>query len=631
MKHTSLHALSALLLVSMVTLHAAERVDVIANGGFEQGAPSPLVWKANPESVGAALSRDIAVKHSGEASGRIVTTNTSQRAWPAWEQKVTGVKEGQRYEASVWLRVAQAQPASMAYLSLDYRGADGKRVSHTMSRALYGNGDWMKVSAKVNIPSNTVTMICRLILHGPGMAWFDDASLVRVDGWEPEPRLKAGLVRLHPTGVVCKESFGGFGAEMDPWLWNELHRSKGVTDRDTELIAARVREMRLSLARIFVNKMCFNPSQDHRTFTWDSDGMRSLEHTLRLCQSNQIEAILCPVAFGAKPNHLWDGPAAPGPDEAVQAWSAVVEHLIKRKGFTCIRWWQVCNEPDGGWTQRTGYDFDRFVRIQELMLAEFKARRLPVQIIGSGDSESLQWFIDSVRRTSPWVGAYGGSRYAKDLDVEEVRERNVAYLAAMRAYDPEWSKKKYIVTEFGVRAPATTDKHNAYMRTFDCGLAMASLCLDQVALGVDAASIWCLHRIYYSADNLMDYGLWEFKDENWKPRPLWFSYSLFTRFMARGSRLSQVEVTAGEDLVKAMLAQGPEGRFLFVLNLSYGDVDLAAETGLPKGQWVRYTYDERVKQAAADRPLFEPGSATAYSGELRDRLPRRSLVVYQLR
>ena len=619
-----------LLLITAFPLFASiERVSVIKNGDFEQGSALPLEWEANPRPVNAEFTRDTVVKHSGKASGRIITVNTNQQGWPAWEQKIKEVKEGQRYEARVWIKT-EASPSTMAYLSMDCFGSNGKRMSFIMSRAVYGSSDWVEFSIQDNIPANTVSVTCRIILHGPGTAWFDDISVVRVDGWEAEPRIKSELVQLRPTGVVYNKNFGGFGAEIDPWLWNEVNQSKGVTEADTKLISARVQEMRLSIARVMINRMSFNPSEDLRTFTWDNDSMRSLENTLQLCQTNNIEVVLCPVEFGSRQRKLWDGATNKGPEEAVKSWSTAVEYLVKNKGFTCIRWLQLCNEPDFAWIKRFGYSFDDYVRINELMFAELNSRQLPVSLLGSGDAESLQWFVDSVRRTSAFVGGYGGSRYAANLNLEEVRDRNIAYLAAMRTNDPAWSEKKYIVTEFGIRAQATTDKHNAYMRTFDCGLGMADLCLDQVALGVDAASIWCLHRIYYSSDNLMDYGLWEFKDENWKPRPLWYSYSLFTRFMTRGSQLSQIDVKDGEGLVKATLAQGPEGRFLFVLNQSYGDITIAADTGSLHGRWARYTYDERIKQASADRPLFEQGPATPYDGEIHDRIPRRSLVVYQL-
>jgi hypothetical protein len=244
-----------------------------------------------------------------------------------------------------------------------------------------------------------------------------------------------------------------------------------------------------------------------------------------------------------------------------------------------------------------------------------------------------------VRLTSAYVGGYGGSRYTDSRFPEALtKERETAYFAAMRTLDPQWRDKKYIVTEFGIRHPTLTKSlaqtknstDNAYMRTFDFSLSLAAVCMTEVAMGIDAASLWVLHDIYYSQNHFMKYGLWGFKDEHWQPRPAWYAYSLFTRFMTRGSRLSQIEVNGGEDLVTATLAQGPEGCFLFVLNQSYGDVALAAEIASPTGHWVRYTCDESVTQAAADRPLFEPSKATPYSGELRDRVPRRSLVVYQL-
>ncbi|MBN8216927.1 MAG: hypothetical protein J0L75_09820 [Spirochaetes bacterium] len=609
------------LVVITALFPAGGRVSVLKNGGFEAGGETPESWMTESSGVGCVFSRDPSVKRSGAASGKMMTELTNKRSWPAFEQVVESVVPGQRYEAEAWVRGRMGMNPTSVYMAFEFLDAAGKRVSVASSAMPTGDFEWTRLFVKATIPERAASLKLRLILYGAGTVWLDDVVLERNDGYQAEPKLAAASVRLRPTGVVVKESFGGFGAEIDPWLWNAENRSKGVGEEDAQLIASRVVQMRLPLARIFIQWAIFNPSGDRVTLDFESDGMQSLMKTLALCQTNGIDVILCGVEWGKRP---YDDPPA-----AARAWGELLSHLVKQHGFTRIKWWEAWNEPNHTW-RKFGYDFDRYIQIHDLMRAEWKARGLDLAMLGSDDSGDLPWFTETAKRMPDRVEGYATHHYSKYDNLEEAAERTRDRQAVMKAYDPQWAKKKLFVAEFGIHGPATTDRANLYMRTFDCGLGIAAVCLEQAALGIDGASLWCLHRIHYPGFNFMDYGLWEYKNENWKPRPVWYAYSLFSRFMARGSRLSQVEVKDGEGMVTSILAQGPEGRFLFVVNLSYGEVGLVAETGMAKGLSTRYLYDEAISRAPADRPLYVAGPATAFKGELKDKLPKRSLAVYQL-
>lgn len=595
---------------------------LLANGGFEGGGGDPDSWTVNNSGIGAVFSRDVSVKRSGQASGKVVTERMDKREWPAYEQKFEGIKAGERYEAEAWIRTRLGTNVAIAYLALEFLGADGKRRSFVSSQSVSSDTDWSRVRIKTTIPADTTALRLRLILYGPGTAWFDDVALERNDHYEAQPVLRTPLLHLQATGKVFKESFGGFGAEIDPWLWNAENRAKGVTEEDAQLVASRVKEMRLSLARVFVWWSIFNPSGDRTTLDFQSDGMESLKRTLALCQSNHIEVIACNVEWGQRP---WDDLTA-----ATKALGELMDYLVKQCGFTCLRGWTLCNEPDSSWS-KFGYDFDRYIQIHSAVRKELKRRGLDIAIVGSDDSTGPQWLTQNAKRMPELIDAYSSHHYVPHDDLDVASERTEMRLQAIRDNDPSWKTKKVFVTEFGLHEPTTKDRSNAYMRTYDCGLGIAAICLGQLALGIDGASIWCLHRIYYPGYNFMDYGLWEFKNENWKPRPVWYSYSLFTRFVGRGSRIKEMAILEKEaqGLVKTAFVENSEGRFLFILNLSYGDVEFSAQTDLAKGNAVPYQYTE--SSLTADRPLFQPGASFSFQGAIKGKIPKRSLAVYQIK
>ena len=590
------------------------------NGGFEAGGAAPAGWQVNATGPDILFTRDTNVFHSGGASGKITTNPTRKISYPAYSVVLTNVVAGEFYEASAWVKTALGRQPSFAYLAYDFLDAKGKRLAFVMSDMVAGDADWTRITLKALLPPATRALRLCLILRGPGTAWFDDAMLARNDSYCAEPRVTNEVVHIRSTGDVIKQSFSGFGAEVDPWLFNAENRAKGVTAADVCLITERMKAMNLSMARVFVEWKTWNPSGDRVTFDWNSDGMQSLYRTLDICEQLSIDVNLCGVEWGQRP---YDDPPA-----AARALGALLERLSHR--YHCVKYWTLSNEPHNIW-RKWGYDFDRYVLMHRLVIAELKARGLSgkIAVTASDDTGDLQWFRNVAQRMSDCTAVYAMHHYVKKDNLEVAAQRTVDRLATLKQFDKDWPQKKLFLAEFGVLDKATTDQNNQFMRTFEHGLCTAALLLDQLALGIDGATIWCLHRIYYPGNNFMDYGLWEYKNENWKPRPVWFAYSLFTKFIPRGSRVIRMECDETEGLVKISMARDDGGASLFVLNSAYNDVPVAVDTGLEAGMVTRYGYDASITNNMS-RPLFcaEPGAAS--DGKLHATLARRSLTVFRI-
>lgn len=594
--------------------------ELLTHGGFEGGTE---IWVKNPSSVSAQLEVDPAVSRSGRVSARITTTFTDRKDWPAWEQTLSNVSGGMRLEGRAWVKTEITPGAGIAYLALEFLGADGKRFAYQSSPSVSGAKDWTPLAVKATLPPGTVSVRFRLILHGAGTAWFDDVSLNQNENFSLRPVLKSGTVSLSPSGKIYKDNFGGFGAEIDPWFWNRENRARGVTDADGELLAGRIRELGLPFARIFIPWSLFNPSGDRKTLNLTNDGMESLGKTLALCQKQGVKVLVCGVEWKLRPYE--DIPAA------ATLWGEILEYLVARQGFTCITGFTAWNEPNHSWI-KSGYTFEGYVAIHRLLRDQFAGRGLKIELIGSDDSGDQDWFAQTALKLGPFLDGYATHHYVPHDDLEEASRRSGERLSALKAGDPAWAKKSFTLAEFGIHAPGTTDRSNAYMRTFDAGLGIAAICLGQIPLGLDRASIWCLHRIYYPGYNFMDYGLWEFKDENWKPRPVYFAYGLFTKFMPRGSRLLEIAVSGGEGMVLSVMAENPGAQSLFILNTSYSDTKIRADlgAGMAGAQVVPFIYDEAGVQNPASRALFVPGTPQRLRGPLEDTLPARCLRVYHI-
>jgi hypothetical protein len=104
--------------------------------------------------------------------------------------------------------------------------------------------------------------------------------------------------------------------------------------------------------------------------------------------------------------------------------------------------------------------------------------------------------------------------------------------------------------------------------------------------------------MYYPGENLMDFGLWEFKHADWRIRPVYYGYGLISRFAPPGARPLLTEVEPDFAQVSAATVETPAGRTLFAVNLSENAVTCEID-GLEGGPYAVYEY--------AEERLPEPG------------------------
>ena len=95
-------------------------------------------------------------------------------------------------------------------------------------------------------------------------------------------------------------------------------------------------------------------------FSWDGAEMRIPYRILDWCEKNRADVFLQQmwgnVAWNAFPEwrddavgRVHSGPASM--EDFGEGLTTLVEHLVKEKGYTCIRWVCITNEPNGGWSR----------------------------------------------------------------------------------------------------------------------------------------------------------------------------------------------------------------------------------------------------------------------------------------
>ena len=93
------------------------------------------------------------------------------------------------------------------------------------------------------------------------------------------------------------------------------------------------------------------------------------------------------------------------------------------------------------------------------------------------------------------------------------------------------------MTEFGYVGLGSGTFDNPENSDYEYGLFMGDFAIEVLNARASAALMWCLFDQYYDATHCQRYGLWEFKDHGWRPRPAFYSWSMINRHTEKGSRV----------------------------------------------------------------------------------------------
>lgn len=495
-------------------LGAAEP-SLLTNGSFDDGLAG---WHCN-----APQNAVTAVDEAGRSVARLIVPDDVAVSWPGLYQEIPAAP-GDLFEARVDARGRNVRDGFGVYMAVEFHNAAGERLSFSQTDAAAGEGAWNELTVRSVVPPEAVSIRVCLLLNGHGEACFDNARLILVENVSATP--VTGPVTLTVTDEVSCASIIGFGAEDDGWFYAPENTGRGVTEDDAKLREDRIVWMDPDWTRMFCWYKDWNPSGDWETFTFDSPNMLSHYRTLDLYQRIGSVVNITGVEWGMADPYGQ-------PEKVAQAIGALFEHLIRAKGYTCVQEWTLSNEPNGAFASGMGYSFERFVELHTLVKAEFVRRGLDVRVVGSDDTGGLPWFTQCVRDDAYFRTAdlFASHRYLPFADRILAPFFFKDRLELLAAREP---RKPFIVAEFGFQDARSGTLENPLMEEYPYAVWTAAFFIEGLNLGVAGFSIWCTHEVYYPGNGFMNYGLWDYKDNAWKPRPVYHAVANFTRLTNRG-------------------------------------------------------------------------------------------------
>ncbi len=461
---------------------------------------------------------------------------------------------------------------------------------------------------------------------------------------------KPGVLRIVEE-AVSRRPFHGLGAQMDSYIYDQANRDCGVSERDYELIARRVKGIRPGVARVFVELSWFCPSGDGQTFVWDGPEVQGLLRQLRLMQAVGTQANL--VLFTPVPAPAVDL------DRLLDMMLEVLEYLIRDQGFTDIRWLTLWNEPDTFFVHDSALyrrifgskvserrPWGDYVRINRRAHAALVARGLyPALKLVVADTvygaplrmERIQCCLEAFgdidvsygyHQYNPEdLGYYKGNldfAYAGMAAEVDAFRRLLGEDRELMLWEFNCAGKAGFGTYFAGVGPGGVDLVSSVAGAIE----VADKVLAGLASGLDGVSLWCLHDLIHMGNlrlGVMPYGLWRYKLQGWLPRPIYHYYGALMMAFPAGSAIHAVEGCAPG--IRAAAAHTPDGMKVAILNTT----DAPAAVEVPGcGNASLQTVDPAGLPVESDLPHIATASAGAIDNLLTLTVSPGALCIVKL-
>jgi len=443
-------------------------------------------------------------------------------------------------------------------------------------------------------------------------------------------------------GTNGGSGWGGYPPADDDAAWQQIDR--------------HARWLGLDWNRVEFEQRIYEPERGQ--FTWDSPEMRILYRILDWCEKNKADVFLQQMWGNVKWNtfpqwrddrirRVHSGPVSM--EDFAEGLASLVEHLTKKKNYTCIRWLCITNEPGAGWSWWLEPP-DKPMPLKPGLAAVRKAldaKGLKLPLSGPDMTGEVPAFDPKRFDFLELLGAYDFHSYNENFDW-----RSNGRMLRLDKDTAAWTEfahkndKAFFMSEFGTMANGWgTDK--AGPGIFDSVLKDAELLVRRLNTGVDGFNRWSFLNRGDLDGQWQFIETWDRKEKKllkeFTPHPnTYFALGLLTRFTAKHSDVLACKVDGAVSgkwqRVFATALRSPKGNFtLAVVNDAPTACDLVFEIRVPRSSRIAakdlrlYRYSvSRSEQDRADVRL-DPQAEFPLSqtpAQFKDSVAPLSVTIY---
>jgi len=397
--------------------------------------------------------------------------------------------------------------------------------------------------------------------------------------------------------------WGGYDV-LESWT-----RSATLSETDWDKLFQRVRFMRPPVVRIM--------TADGWNYLIDGvyDPTRSNDILIKILDFCEEEGIT--VIFGE-----WGHKGGSSIDQSwLENSASFLEWLLETKNYTCIKYYNMVNEPNGSWSSIDG-NFDLWVNLVNQFYSKLVEKGIETRVKITGPDIAIwgtgltYWITDTHYDLGAKIGAYDIHTYPTETDV-----RNGTYFEMIKAYKEEApASSAMIMSEFGFKYSASSalgienearESNDPYasddsnMMTYDAfyGIDVADAIMQIMLAGYSGSIMWDLDDAMYNIDGsssalLKRWGFWnilgsekfgDVSDEN--IRPWFYTVSLMARYFPAGTKIFGMTIPNKKGL--RAIAGEKDGKYtIAIVNSNYVDysINLSMENGIYLSSMNIYKY-----------------------------------------
>ena len=465
-------------------------------------------------------------------------------------------------------------------------------------------------------------------------------------------------ITVDTSKPLCTD-FLGYGVNWSPYHWFD------ISDAAWQRVFDRLDFMRVPMVRTMTRAYNYCEgfdAQGNPIYGWDNADMKKMYRLLDYCQSRHVTVVI----------GEWDDPSATGDRSDIAndklqpyhiactdpRWSRIIggflDHLINAKGYTCLKYYNLINEPNGSWSHCA--DFAKWKIGIDNLHAELVKRGLDhkIQITGPDATIAKYFFwIDKAILECPGVlGAYDVHEYPKlaTLEGDQMETILAAKQEFIDQHDPNANEHPFFMGEMGMKDKKDKGDPGGPRKVYEplYGVWMTDYAIQAARAGMAGGLAWDLDDAMHIVNN----------DKNWpdvhktllkksgffnslaeqagdpddaKLRPWFFTWSLLSRSFPAGCQTVST-TNPGVPGLRTLAAKRGDDISIALVNDSDQAQDLHVTVpGAPNvPQLLRYNYfpdDKLVDTNGYPLPKETRANADLNSG-LEVSLPARSVVIF---
>ena len=376
---------------------------------------------------------------------------------------------------------------------------------------------------------------------------------------------------VNPRG----SGYGGNPPVSDTLAWQQIYK--------------HAEWLGINWLRVELSQRMYEPQKD--VYDWDNEEMQALYNILDWCERNGADVFLQQMWHYVNWNS-YEGvhPLLSAPkslDDFAEGIAELLMHLTGVKGYTCIKYLSIANEPPGGpcgywWSNGPADDpvTPAWKRVHEELIK--KGIDIPLSAPGW---TSLPPFDSTRIDFDPYIGAYDIHSYSGVGDAGE----SIIHGWATWAHSHD---KPLFISEIG-NMDLGWGEDNPGPKSFEAALSNAEDIIRGLNLGVDAFNRWS-----FTNRGNMD-GQWQliktYDHENHEylqkiepEKEAYYGFGIITRFLSKYATVVELNsegISDSLNLFTIALINPDGGLVIYMLNRSdesiWVNMNISGVTGLP--------------------------------------------------